>query len=99
MSEYTPTPWVVDEDGTLSRAGVGLFNSILLRSPWREDALEGDPTALANAEFIVLAVNAHAELVRALKTARRALSTVSEYDAVLAVATCDAAIAKAGADQ
>ncbi len=78
MSEakYTPTPWRQEEGTTLvwgacgpdfpftGNIGVPVAEAQLRRSWASEPNMD---TALANAAFIVTAVNAHADLVEALR--------------------------------
>lgn len=77
MSAHAKTPWRVDEDGMLREdEDIGYGEGIALATPWREGAWDGNPAAIANAEFIVRAVNAHEDLVEAL---RRVTATAEAY--------------------
>jgi hypothetical protein len=81
-NEHTPTPWKVDGASVRGASGEWLFDEWFVP---------------ANAEFIVRAVNAHDDLVAALKEARAGIW--SGCDTVRSIAKIDAALAKAGADQ
>jgi hypothetical protein len=81
--EHTPTPWyredIVSEGGpTLRKIEIGtVHHTVAVLSFLRDHDAE---EVKANAEFIVRAVNAHDELVAALKLAERLLSAnVPEY--------------------
>jgi hypothetical protein len=67
---HTPTPWRVGHEGCIEGTqgdfSQGDLSFIPLASPWQEDAWDGHPQAVANARFIVRAVNSHDELVAAL---------------------------------
>lgn len=76
MSKHTPGPWGFDETGYLQTIDNGY---LIYASPWQENACDGDETAIANAAFIVLAVNTHDDLVAALRDAVEHMAAM-EYD-------------------
>ena len=69
MSEHTPGPWSCDDYGIISQTNNDSLagNFLRLVSPWAEGAWDEDATAIANAQFIVRAVNSHADLIVALQ--------------------------------
>lgn len=81
--KHTPTPWKVTHqiatDGTNDIVADGKFIAHLGGN------LNGDSEHEANAEFIVLAVNSHEALLKALKSALtmiRSISRDTEYGAL-----------------
>lgn len=74
--KHTETPWVAPGDGTLrqsaARAASGIYRGVPIASPFVEGAYDGEPIAIANAEFIARAVNSHHALVAALENMVRA---------------------------
>ena len=65
MTKHTPTPWTADLGGCITSSGLPIVtgrNGALLATL----AMNGHKGA-ANADFIVRAVNAHDELVAALR--------------------------------
>lgn len=92
MSESTQTPWKLGKSYNCSNAIVGNHGSTIARV----NMTYGDNgnAARANAAMIVKAVNAHDELVTALKYARRFLKP-EDVDTMF----IDAALAKAKASQ
>jgi hypothetical protein len=62
--EHMELPWSVKPDGCI-RKGNG--HCLPIASPWVEEAFNYDKEAIANAAFIVRAVNSHGALVRALE--------------------------------
>lgn len=99
MADHTPTPWEVFDNGRLlviaPGAGWSVFEIEASHQPDR-------PTHEANAAFIVRAVNAHDDLVKALRTiVDGASADVSDTaivigsDAKAALAFARAALAKA----
>lgn len=67
MTNHTPTPWEVDGDEIRTPEPQGYLVARVTG--------ETDQEACATARFIVRAVNAHEELLFALKMARRMLDT------------------------
>lgn len=59
-AEHTPTPWKVEKSGVIMDMHEAVVGTLLER-----------PTQSANAAFIVRAVNAHDDLVAALKEANK----------------------------
>lgn len=80
--EHTPTPWIADKDyfgktakiWTAAKNGKSIEGYCLAELPAVTDGLKIERT-IANAEFIVTAVNAHEELVKALQNALNQLET------------------------
>jgi len=77
MSEtkHTPLPWRVEAatgyvEGWADIRPSGLAY-IPIRSPWREDAWDDNGIALANAQLIVISVNAHPKVEELLETILR----------------------------
>jgi hypothetical protein len=86
-AQHTPTPWGAEPKGGKGSWIKGASGEWAALSCGDEDA-----TADANAEFICRAVNAHDDLVAALKYAR---DKADEYGSVINFAMIDAALAKA----
>lgn len=68
---HTPTPWTVtrsklETDGAFDYA-ISADGVLVLAETFGRDAKGGWPPSQANAEFIVRAVNAHDDLLMALK--------------------------------
>jgi hypothetical protein len=59
---HTPGPWEMRADGCVHRAG-HKWGLVKIISPWREEAWDGDPEAIANARLIAAAP----EMLAALK--------------------------------
>ena len=84
---HTPTPWHVAGTSRI-RAEMTPLNDLIADVHWRNRD--------ANAEFIVRAVNAHDDLVAALRGAREWLPPIANRPALkTALAAIDAALAKA----
>lgn len=84
--EHTPIPWKVDR--TVVRAYNGEVVTITGKSP--------HSGAIADAEFIVRAVNSHEALLKAVVLAKRELTLIGHGNGVLGMAL-DEAIAQAEA--
>jgi len=69
MTGHTPAPWLCDNYGIIRQTNKDSLagNYLRLVSPWAEAAWDDDATAIANAQFIVRAVNCHADLIVALQ--------------------------------
>lgn len=106
MSKHAPTPWkqcLADKNG----CSCGMIWSLPADAPvavasadYEEAGIHFDAaTARANAEFIVRAVNSHADMAEALRRARGYVSMLCEEGHRLAsradLDAVDAAIAKA----
>lgn len=104
-AKHTPTPWVKNRYGRLEGAN---GKAVTVDDLGIAMALNGsDEEERANAEFIVRACNAHADLVEALAHAHKELMWAYEQDEYahgaaglrLAAQECWAALAKARGDQ
>jgi hypothetical protein len=100
---HTPTPWVALPTAFNEGFTISAQPSPVLRGFTKQIAFVGDKAdeeTKANAAFIVKAVNAHDELVAALKGCLDALLSSTEEDADYVEAMIrrsNAALAKAGA--
>jgi hypothetical protein len=88
MAGHTPTPWK-EREGYICWGDLKTVPIRPMQREWATDPGNKDhDAALANAAFIVRAVNSHAELIAILKYARRFLKKedvdVHYIDAVLA---------------
>jgi hypothetical protein len=71
MQKHTPTPWKVKRWTGLGQKGIGIVAERDLAIA--DITMQLDDKEMANAAFIVRAVNMHQELVTALKRAHRLL--------------------------
>jgi len=66
--EHTPTPWLAGCDGYVIRVRPGTTNEVI-----------AEVNTIANAEFIVRAVNSHDALLEAAKGAASYLAALPQY--------------------
>jgi hypothetical protein len=78
---HTPTPWKVRNWGKTLSISNGEIDGIAFINPGNSDNGIPDATDKANAAFIVRAVNAHMDMVFAIKRAMSALDDLSGTNA------------------
>lgn len=76
MTEHSPIPWEITNQGYLRAVEGSKFNFIELKSPWREGAFDESEKANANAEFIIRAVNSIEDVEAERDSLRRELEIV-----------------------